>query len=106
MERPHLRVDKAIIKKLGRDAALLFAELIDEERYYIMVRTIYTDNYFYSTSGNIEERLGMSPKIQRKAIKILVDANLLVQDNRRKNSKTKEVTRFFRIKHENLKEFI
>ncbi len=66
----YIIVNKAVIKKLGINSALVLGELCSEYLYWKKENKL-KDNFFFSTRENIEENTGLSSYQQRSALGIL-----------------------------------
>lgn len=64
-------LNKAIMKILGIEAALLLGELLSEYAYYEDREELTEDGYFFSKSENIERNTTLSYYKQSEALKIL-----------------------------------
>ena len=64
-----LIVNKELAKKVGLKAAVLLADLISKEEYFISKGM--TDGWFFNTEANIEADTTLNPYHQRKCIKTL-----------------------------------
>lgn len=77
----YIMCNKTIIKMFGADCAILIGELCAEYNYY-KARGELENNSFFSTQENIEANTGLNAYAQRKAIKLLVEANILVVEKK------------------------
>ena len=73
----YIMCNKTLIKLYGADAAIMVGELCAEYNYYKIIGELTPENKFYSTQENIEANTGLSPYYQRKAIKILQEAEII-----------------------------
>ena len=64
-----LIVNKELAKQVGLKAAVLLADLISKEEYFISKGM--TDGWFFNTEANIEADTTLNPYHQRKCIKTL-----------------------------------
>ena len=64
-----LIVNKELAKQVGLKAAVLLADLISKEEYFISKGM--TDGWFFNTESNIEADTTLNPYHQRKCIKTL-----------------------------------
>ena len=64
-----LIVNKELAKQVGLKAAVLLADLISKEEYFITKGM--TDGWFFNTEANIEADTTLNPYHQRKCIKTL-----------------------------------
>lgn len=64
-------LNKAIMKILGIEAALLLGELLSEYAYYEDREELTEDGYFFSKSENIERNTTLSYYKQSEALKVL-----------------------------------
>lgn len=72
----YIIVNKALIKRVGLNAAVLLGELCTEYNYWESAGELI-DDMFYSTRENIEENTGLTDYMQREAMKILQNLQLL-----------------------------
>ena len=72
----NVTVNKFLAKSLGIEAAYFLGELISEYNYWY-VRDELQDEWFFSTTKNIEDNIGLNYYAQLKNIKILAEAGLL-----------------------------
>ena len=70
-----LVVNKQLAKRVGLKAAVLLADLISKEQYFIDNKSLI-QGYFYNTEDNIYKDTTLTPYQQRKALKSL--KNLVV----------------------------
>lgn len=70
--------NKTLIKKFNADCAILVGELCAEYNYYKNLGQLDSDGSFYSTRDNIEQNTGLNDYAQRKAIKMLSEAKILI----------------------------
>jgi len=70
-----LIVNKQLAKQVGLKGAVLLADLISKEEYFIS--NGMTDGWFFNTAKNIEEDTCLTSHQQRKAIKILKDLGII-----------------------------
>lgn len=73
----YIMVNKRLSRLYGLDAAVMVGELCAEYIYYNKNNQLTDDNGFYSTQANIEENTTLNEYAQRKALKILQDANII-----------------------------
>lgn len=73
----YIMVNKHLSRLYGLDAAVMVGELCAEYIYYNKNNQLTDDNGFYSTQANIEENTTLNEYAQRKALKILQDANII-----------------------------
>ena len=73
----YIMVNKCLSRLYGLDAAVMVGELCAEYIYYNKNNQLTDDNGFYSTQANIEENTTLNEYAQRKALKILQDANII-----------------------------
>ena len=71
-----LIVNKRLAKRVGLKAAVLLADLISKEQYFIDNQNLI-EGYFYNTETNIFKDTTLSPYQQRKALKTLKKENLI-----------------------------
>lgn len=72
-----LMINRDLIKELGLEETVLFAELCYEQFYWEANNKLQEDGTFYSTVENIEERLGLKKKKQLAILKKLKEVNLI-----------------------------
>jgi len=70
-----LIVNKQLAKQVGLKGAVLLADLISKEEYFIA--NGMTDGWFFNTAKNIEEDTCLTSHQQRKAIKRLKDLGII-----------------------------
>jgi len=70
-----LIVNKRLAKQVGLKGAVLLADLISKEEYFIA--NGMTDGWFFNTAKNIEEDTCLTSHQQRKAIKNLKDLGII-----------------------------
>ena len=70
-----LIVNKELAKQVGLKAAVLLADLISKEEYFISKGM--TDGWFFNTAKNIEDDTSLTSHQQRKAIKNLKDLGVI-----------------------------
>ena len=73
----YIMCNKTLIKMYGADCAILVGELCAEYNYYKTNNGLTSDDSFYSTQENIEDNTGLNAYSQRKALKILSEANII-----------------------------
>jgi hypothetical protein len=73
----YLTVNKALARKVGLEAAALFADLAGSQLYWNNQKELEYSEWFFRTREQIEEQTTLSSKTQLRCIKILVDAGLL-----------------------------
>lgn len=71
-----IQVNKALIKQLGLHEAVMIGELCAEYNYWEEQGKL-VDDMFYSTRENIEDNTGLNEHYQRKALKTLVDKEII-----------------------------
>jgi hypothetical protein len=69
-------LNKELAKQVGINAAILLADLISKEEYFIA--NGMTDGWFFNTANNIERDTTLSAYQQKGAINILKE-NLLIE---------------------------
>lgn len=72
------QVNKYLARLYGLDVAILIADLVAKGAYFEEKQELDEEGYFFNTRESIEEDTTLSAHKQRKAIKILVDAGLLL----------------------------
>ena len=70
-----LIVNKQLAKQVGLKGAVLLADLISKEEYFMA--NGMTDGWFFNTAKNIEEDTCLTSHQQRKAIKILKELGII-----------------------------
>ena len=70
-----LIVNKELAKQVGLKSAVLLADLISKEEYFISKGM--TDGWFFNTAKNIEDDTSLTSHQQRKAIKNLKDLGII-----------------------------
>ena len=73
----YIITNKKLAKLYGTDAAILIGELCAEHCYYSKTNNLTEDGGFYSTQDNIEANTTLNSYAQRKAMKVLQDANIV-----------------------------
>lgn len=71
-----IMVNREIAVKLGINAAVMIAELANEEQYY-ETRGELENGWFYSSRDNIEDKTGLKRRKQESGIKDLKEAGLI-----------------------------
>lgn len=69
--------NKKLAKLYGIESAVLIGELCAEHCYYSKTNNLTEDGGFYSTQDNIEANTTLNSYAQRKAMKVLQDANIV-----------------------------
>ncbi len=72
-----LVINKALIKKVGINEAILLTELVSEQLYWEANKGLDEEGMFYSTVDNVEDNTTLNDYQQRKAIKKLEQYNLI-----------------------------
>jgi len=88
-----LILNKQLARQIGLNAAILLADLISKEEYFI--NNGMTDSWFFNTESNIEEDTTLNPYTQRKCIKILKEKGFI--EVKRKGIPAKQ---YFKINEE------
>ena len=70
-----LVLNKGLAREIGLKAAVLLADLISKEEYFIA--NGMTDGWFFNTEANIEEDTTLNSYHQRKCLKTLKDKGLI-----------------------------
>jgi hypothetical protein len=70
-----LVLNKELARKVGLNAAVLLADLISKEEYFIA--NGMTDDWFFNTENNIEKDTTLTPYQQRKCIQLLKQEGLI-----------------------------
>ena len=86
-------LNKNLAKQVGLKEAVLLADLISKEEYFIA--NGMTDGWFFNTEANIEKDTTLNPYHQRKCIKTLKEHNLI--EVKRKGIPAKQ---YFKINEE------
>lgn len=73
----YLTVNKVLAKKLGLEASVLFADLAGSQLYWNSQDKTDSQGWFFRTQKDIEEQTTLSPKVQTKCIKILIEHGLV-----------------------------
>jgi hypothetical protein len=94
-----LILNKELARQIGLKAAILLADLISKEEYFIS--NGMTDGWFFNTEINIENDTTLTPYNQRKCIKILKENKLI--EVKRKGIPAKQ---FFKINEEQVLKFL
>ena len=88
-----LIINKSLTKSIGLKGAVLLADLISKEEYFIANGMV--DGWFFNTEKNIEDDTTLTPYQQRKAVKVLIDNKLI--EVKRKGIPAKQ---YFKINEE------
>jgi hypothetical protein len=75
-------VNKAMMRKLGLEASMLYGELLNKYRWYFNNKKLNQYGEFYSTVEEIEADTTLDKRNQKKAIEILVAEGLIEVHNR------------------------
>lgn len=75
-------VNKRLAHSIGIESAIMFSELISKKIYFENKNQLTKDGYFFNTVENMKEDTTLSKYQQSKAIKKLVELNLIKQENR------------------------
>ena len=86
-------LNKELARQVGLKAAVLLADLISKEEYFIA--NGMTDGWFFNTEANIEQDTTLNPYHQRKCLKTLKKHNLI--EVKRKGIPAKQ---YFKINEE------
>ena len=73
----YLTVNKALAKKVGLEAAVLFADLAGSQLHWNNQKNIEVSDWFFRTREQIEEQTTLSSKTQLRCAKILIEAGLI-----------------------------
>lgn len=73
----YLTVNKALAKKVGLEAAVLFADLAGSQLHWNNQKEIEVSDWFFRTREQIEEQTTLSAKTQLRCAKILIEAGLI-----------------------------
>lgn len=73
----YLTVNKALAKKVGLEAAVLFADLAGSQLHWNNQKEIEVSDWFFRTREQIEEQTTLSPKTQLRCAKILIESGLI-----------------------------
>lgn len=93
-------LNKAIMKILGIEAALLLGELLSEYAYYEDREELTEDGYFFSKSENIERNTTLSYYKQSEALKVLQSYGLVETELRGVPAR-----KYFRLDLDNILKF-
>ena len=74
-------VNKRLAHAVGLDAAIMFSELISRQKYFADKGQLTKDGFFFNTVEDIEEATTLSKYQQSKAIKKLVELQLIKHKN-------------------------
>jgi membrane-associated HD superfamily phosphohydrolase len=66
-----------LAKKLGLEASVLFADLAGSQLYWDSQNKTDNEGWFFRTQKDIEDQTTLSPKVQTKCIKILIENGLV-----------------------------
>lgn len=88
-----LILNKQLAQQVGLNAAVLLADLISKEEYFIA--NGMTDGWFFNTENNIEKDTTLNSYLQRKCIKILKEKQFI--EVKRKGIPAKQ---YFKINEE------
>jgi len=88
-----LIINKSLSKSIGLKGAVLLADLISKEEYFIANGMV--DGWFFNTEKNIEDDTTLTPYQQRKAVKVLIENKLI--EVKRKGIPAKQ---YFKINEE------
>lgn len=97
----YIIINRDVLKKVGLDAAVMLAELADEERYYEDTGKIMDGGWFFSTLTNIGARTGLSRWKQDRALEALKSCNLVEY-----SVKGVPPKRYFKLNQDGLQEII
>jgi len=75
-------VNKKLAHAIGIDAAIMYSELISKQFYFESRGQISEDGFFFNTIENMQEDTALSKYQQTKAIKKLVELELIHHKNR------------------------
>lgn len=70
-------VNKALALKVGIEAAVLLADLIDKQAYFEARGELDEEGYFYNTAKDIEKDTSLTYHQQKVGLKILYDADFI-----------------------------
>lgn len=73
----YLTVNKVLAKKVGLEASVLFADLAGSQLYWNTQEKTDSQGWFFRTQKDIEEQTTLSPKVQSRCIKILIEHGLV-----------------------------
>ena len=94
-----LVLNKSLARKIGLKEAVLLADLISKEEYFIA--NGMTDGWFFNTEANIEEDTTLNSYHQRKCLKTLKEKGLI--EVKRKGIPAKQ---YFKINEEQVVKFL
>ena len=89
-------VNKAMMRKLGLAASILYGELLNKYKWYFENKRLNQYGEFYSTVAEIEADTSLDKRNQKKAIEILVAEGLIEVHNRVPPGKQR-ATRHFKV---------
>lgn len=69
----YLTVNKVLAKKVGLEASVLFADLAGSQLYWNSQDKTDSQGWFFRTQKDIEDQTTLSPKVQSRCIKILIE---------------------------------
>lgn len=75
-------VNKKLAHAIGLDAAIMYSELVNKEKYFADNNMLTEDAFFFNTVENMLEDTTLSKHQQLKAIKKLVELKLIFHENR------------------------
>lgn len=75
-------INKAMMKKLGLEASILYGELLNKYHSYLKNEGLNQYGEFYSTVEEIKKDTTLDKRNQKKAIEILVNEGLIEVHNR------------------------
>lgn len=78
----YICVNKALMRNLGNDAAIVYAELVRNYLYYEKQGTLTDDKYFFCTVESLEENCNVSKAQQNAIFKKLASLGLVKLDYR------------------------
>lgn len=89
-------VNKAMMRKLGLEASILYGELLTKYKWYFDNKKLNEHGEFYSTIEEIQADTSLDKRNQKKAIDILVKEGLIEVHNR-VPSGGQSLTRHFKV---------
>ena len=89
-------VNKAMMRKLGLEASMLYGELLTKYKWYFDNKKLNEHGEFYSTIEEIQADTSLDKRNQKKAIDILVKEGLIEVHNR-VPSGGQSLTRHFKV---------
>lgn len=89
-------VNKAMMRKLGLEASILYGELLNKYKWYFDNKRLNEHGEFYSTVEEIQANTSLDKRNQKKAIDILVKEGL-IEVHKRIPPGGQSLTRHFKV---------